>query len=151
MSVARANELWVNVGLSTESIWDHWQATDLSRLWKKQRVKIRNRFARGLLCIEWRHKIAIFDQYLASSWNDTTFGHSYNGILIGTYTRLTQRCKFEWPWVTEWQQNTNDKEHRAASLRQLSFLFISWKVTCQRPTIRDLKASLCCRHHQSRV
>jgi len=25
--------------------------------------------------------------------------HSFNGILIGTYTRPTQQCRFEWPWV----------------------------------------------------
>jgi len=25
--------------------------------------------------------------------------YSYNGILIGTYTRPTQGCHFEWPWV----------------------------------------------------
>jgi len=26
--------------------------------------------------------------------------HSFNGILIGTYTRPTQGCHFEWSWVT---------------------------------------------------
>jgi len=26
--------------------------------------------------------------------------HSFNEILIGTYTRPTQQCHFEWPWVT---------------------------------------------------
>jgi len=25
--------------------------------------------------------------------------HSFNGILIGNYTRPTQQCHFEWPWV----------------------------------------------------
>jgi len=25
---------------------------------------------------------------------------SFNGLLIGTYTRPTQHCHFEWPWVT---------------------------------------------------
>ena len=25
--------------------------------------------------------------------------HSFNGILIGTYTRYTRECYFEWPWV----------------------------------------------------
>jgi len=25
--------------------------------------------------------------------------HSFNEILIGTYTRPTQQCHFEWPWV----------------------------------------------------
>jgi len=32
--------------------------------------------------------------------NGTRYRLSYNGILIGTYTRLSQRCHFEWPWVT---------------------------------------------------
>ena len=55
--------------------------------------------------------------------NDTWCGYSCNGILIGTYTRPTERCKFEWPWVTLTDSNIfNDTEHRAASLRQLSFL-----------------------------
>jgi len=31
--------------------------------------------------------------------NGTTFRHSVIEILIGTYTRLTQQCHFEWPWV----------------------------------------------------
>ena len=26
--------------------------------------------------------------------------HSFNEILIGTYTRPTQQCHFKWPWVT---------------------------------------------------
>jgi len=30
----------------------------------------------------------------------TRYRHSYNEILIGTYTRPTQGCRFEWPWVT---------------------------------------------------
>jgi len=30
----------------------------------------------------------------------TRYGHSFNGILIGTYTRRTKHCHFEWPWVT---------------------------------------------------
>ena len=27
--------------------------------------------------------------------------HSFNEILIGTYTRPTQQCHLKWPWVTE--------------------------------------------------
>jgi len=27
------------------------------------------------------------------------YRHSFNGILIGTYTRPTQRCRFKCPWV----------------------------------------------------
>jgi len=41
---------------------------------------------------------SIFDaEYLR---NGTIYRHSFNGILIGTYTRPTQQCRFEWPWVT---------------------------------------------------
>jgi len=41
---------------------------------------------------------AIFDaEYLI---NGTVYRHSFNGILIGTYTRPSQQCRFEWPWVT---------------------------------------------------
>jgi len=32
--------------------------------------------------------------------NGTRYSHSFNGILIWTYTHLTQQCDFEWPWVT---------------------------------------------------
>ena len=31
--------------------------------------------------------------------NGTTYRHSFNEILIATYTRPTQQCHFEWPWV----------------------------------------------------
>ena len=31
--------------------------------------------------------------------NGTTYRHSFNEILIWTYTRHTQQCHFEWPWV----------------------------------------------------
>ena len=41
---------------------------------------------------------AIFDaEYLG---NGTIYRHSFNGILIGTYTHPTQQCRFEWPRVT---------------------------------------------------
>jgi len=30
---------------------------------------------------------------------NTTYRHSFNEILIGTYTRPTQQCHFKWPWV----------------------------------------------------
>ena len=33
-------------------------------------------------------------------WNCTWYRHSYNETLIGTYIRPTQRCYFEWSWVT---------------------------------------------------
>ena len=32
--------------------------------------------------------------------NGTTYRHRFNEILIGTYTRPTQQCHFEWSWVT---------------------------------------------------
>jgi len=32
--------------------------------------------------------------------NGTTYRHSFNEILIRTYTCPTQQCHFEWPWVT---------------------------------------------------
>jgi len=31
--------------------------------------------------------------------NRTTYRHSFNEMLIATYTRHTQQCHFEWPWV----------------------------------------------------
>jgi len=31
--------------------------------------------------------------------NSTRYRHRFNEILIGTYTRPTQQCYFEWPWV----------------------------------------------------
>jgi len=41
---------------------------------------------------------AIFDvEYLR---NGTIYRHSFNEILIGTYTCPTQQCRFEWPWVS---------------------------------------------------
>jgi len=32
--------------------------------------------------------------------NDTRYRHSYNRMLIGTYTRPIQGCDFQWRWVT---------------------------------------------------
>jgi len=51
-------------------------------------------------------------QYLR---NGTRGRHGYTGMLIGSYTRPTQRYKFEWPWVTLSDCNIcNDTQHRAA-------------------------------------
>jgi len=55
--------------------------------------------------------------------NDEKYGHSYNGILLGTYSRPTQWWKFEWSWVNlSGSKIFNDKENHAAFLQQLSFL-----------------------------
>jgi len=32
--------------------------------------------------------------------SETVYWYSFNGILIETYTRPTQQCHFEWPWMT---------------------------------------------------
>ena len=46
----------------------------------------------------------------------------HNGIIPGTYTRLTQVCHFKWSWVFKPSDVLNDAKHRAVSLRQLSFV-----------------------------
>jgi len=33
--------------------------------------------------------------------NGTTYRHSFNEILIGTYTRPTKQCDFAWSWMTQ--------------------------------------------------
>jgi len=56
--------------------------------------------------------------------NGTTYRHSFNEIPIGTYTRPTQQCHFEWPWVTLSDLAKYSVTRSVArSLRQLSFLF----------------------------
>jgi len=64
-----------------------------------------------MLYIEWRHfqwswttstpsfnVTPFFDaEYLR---NGTRYIHNFNEILIGTYTRQTQQCYSEWPWVS---------------------------------------------------
>jgi len=60
--------------------------------------------------IERRHLMTLNDSYTEFQGhaifdaehlkNGTTYRHSVIEILIGTYTRLTQQCHFEWPWVT---------------------------------------------------
>ena len=71
---------------------------------------IRESIKSRIWSIEWRH----FQWPLATSTpsfkvtpffdakylrNGTTYIHSVIKILIGTYTRLTQQCHFEWSWV----------------------------------------------------
>jgi len=52
--------------------------------------------------------------------NETRWRHSYNGILIGTYTCPTQGCHFE-----SFSGIFSDMKHRAASLQQLIFLLVN--------------------------
>jgi len=55
--------------------------------------------------------------------NGTIYIHSYNGILIGTYTRPTQELFRMTVNDLEWRSEIfSDTKHRAVSLRQLSFL-----------------------------
>ena len=82
--------------------------------------------------------------------NGTTYRHSFNEILIESYTRPTQQCYLEWPWVILSDLTKYSVTRSVArSLRQLSFLFTEiWRYNdfqnCARPpswncftTIRD--------------
>jgi len=74
---------------------------------------------------------SLFDiEYLR---NGTRWRHAYqktrpirltwHNFTSTQYLLTTQRCKFEWPWVTLSDRKIlNNTELRAASLRQLSFL-----------------------------
>jgi len=62
-------------------------------------------------------------EYLRNGIRNTD---SYNEIRIGTYTRPTQRCHFEWPGVT-FSEIINDTKH--VCLRQLSFLLTNRQTT----------------------
>jgi len=53
--------------------------------------------------------------------NGTRYRPTYNGILIGTYTRITQMTLSEIEWLGE---IFNDRSHRAVSLRQLIELLV---------------------------
>jgi len=53
--------------------------------------------------------------------------HSFNRILLWTYTRPNQQCHFKWLWVTlsdlaKYSMTRSVAQSRAVSLRQLSFL-----------------------------
>jgi len=55
--------------------------------------------------------------------NGTTYRHSVIEILIGTYTRPTQHCHFEWPWLSLSDLAKYSMTRSVARcLRQLSFL-----------------------------
>jgi len=88
--------------------------------------------------------------------NGTRYKHSFNEILIGTYTCPTQQCYFEWPWVTLGDLAKYSMTRSVArSLRQLSLFTKIWRyIDFQnggRPPswncftiIRDHPRSLCC-------
>jgi len=54
--------------------------------------------------------------------NGTTYRHSFNEILTGTYTCPTQQCHFKWPW----------RHEASRGLRQLTFLF-SYRLAFDAP------------------
>ena len=65
--------------------------------------------------------------------NAKRYRHSFNGISIGTYTRPTEGCHFEWPrWLSEIFNDRKRRAARAVSLRQLSNLFSSTAACSQR-------------------
>jgi len=67
--------------------------------------------------------LPLFDaEYLK---NGRKYRHSYNKILIGTYTRPIKGYHFEMSDLDWLNEIFNDTKHRAVSLRQLSFLLHS--------------------------
>jgi len=84
--------------------------------------------------------------------NGTIYRHSFNGILIGTYTRPTQQCHLndlEWTCVTY----QNIQWHEAScglSQRQLSFLYYRapcitarWVRIARTVLWQDVRPSVC--------
>ena len=64
--------------------------------------------------------------------------HSYNGILIGTHVRTTQRViSYNLEWLS---RIFNDTTQRAASLRQLSLLLSVWAVV----ETQELRLNMSC-------
>ena len=57
--------------------------------------------------------------------NCTSYRHSYNGILTGTYTRPAEGCHFKWSWVTlsDLAKYSMTRSIARINMRQLSFLF----------------------------
>jgi len=70
--------------------------------------------------------------------NSTKYRHSFNGILIGTYTRPTQQCHFAWPWVTkqniQWHEASRSLSATAARSLSATAEFL---VTCGRARLND--------------
>jgi len=62
--------------------------------------------------------------------NSTRYRHSFNGIPIGTYIRLYSTASFRMTLSDlEWLSKIcDDTKHRAASLRQQSYLFYSHSI-----------------------
>jgi len=76
-------------------------------------------------------------------FDGTRYRHSFNEILVGTYTRPTQQCYFECAWVT---QIVNATKHRAVSLQQLSFLLSRVSILTRGVSIltRDIDSNSVC-------
>jgi len=65
---------------------------------KKTRENIPNRFPKD--CYEedvWKNRD--FQPIILYLKHDTRYGHSYNGRRIGTCTRSSECCHFQWHWV----------------------------------------------------
>jgi len=69
-------------------------------------------------------KVMPWCHYLTLNVLETLHRRSFNWLLIGTLTRSTEWCHFQWPWLTLsdlWKYSTTQTVAR--SLRQLSYLF----------------------------
>ena len=72
--------------------------------------------------------------------NRRKYRHSYNGILLGTYTRPTQGCHFEWPWVSLSDAIFSDTKHRTVSAT--AEILVRWIInTFKRQRRQRLKRS----------
>jgi len=68
--------------------------------------------------------------------NGTTYKHSFNEILIGTYTCPTQQCHFEWPWVI-----LSDLAKYSTTRSVARFRCDSWASCCLGPAyIGDVRS-----------
>ena len=66
--------------------------------------------------------------WVSQKWDDI-YRHSFNGILIGTYTRPTQQCHFEWRWV-----NLSDLAKYSMTRSVARSLCNSWATSCCSPS-----------------